>query len=143
MRVILAVKEGSAAGQAVSIEPQQACRVGRSDSAELVIANDGLLSRLHFVVECDTAACRVRDLNSTNGTFLNGQRISTAEVHDGDIVLAGSTAFSLQAVEDDGAPPAAPEAAAAAPGAKNAGISTVLAMKPYNPPAPPDDSAGE
>ena len=145
MRVILAVTEGSAAGKAVAIEPQHPCRVGRSDGAELPIANDGLLSRLHFVVECDETTCRVRDLDSTNGTFLNGQRITMAEIHDGDVVLAGSTAFSLRAVEEQWSVVATPDPAPpeVTPGAKDAGISTVLAMKPYTPPAPPDDPASE
>jgi pSer/pThr/pTyr-binding forkhead associated (FHA) protein len=143
MRVILEVVDGVAAGKAVVLESNQKCRVGRGEAADLVIANDGLLSRIHFVIECDQASCRVRDLNSTNGTYLNGARTTEAELGSQDLVMAGSTSFNLRAVpekdavaENDAVPPASEAAAAPepAPVGKNAGMSTLLAMKPFNPP---------
>ena len=145
MRVILEVVDGAAAGKAVVLEPNQKCRVGRGEAADLVIANDGLLSRMHFVVECDQASCRVRDLNSTNGTYVNGARTTEAEVGAQDLVMAGSTSFNLRAVpEEEPVPPVSGPAVSPepAPAAKNAGMSTLLAMKPYNPPesSPPESS---
>ena len=142
MRILLEVMDGAAAGKAVVLEPHQKCRVGRGEAADLVIANDGLLSRIHFVVECDQASCRVRDLNSTNGTYVNGARTTEAEVGSQDLVMAGSTSFNLRTVpEKDIVPekeavPLASDAAVSpepAPAGKNAGKSTLLAMKPFNP----------
>ena len=39
--------------------------------------------------------CRLIDLNSRNGTLLNGVRIQTAEVADGDEIAAGNTVFKV------------------------------------------------
>ena len=145
MRVILEVMDGAAAGRAVVLESNQKCRVGRGEGADLVIANDGLLSRVHFVVECEQATCRVRDLNSTNGTYVNGARTTEAEVGSQDLLMAGSTSFNLRAMQEEDTVPLPPEAAVSAepaPAGSNAGMSTLLAMKPYNPPksSPPESS---
>jgi pSer/pThr/pTyr-binding forkhead associated (FHA) protein len=144
MWFILQITDGAAAGKTVAIQPNHPCRVGRADGAELVIANDGLLSRSHFVVECSgESSCRVRDLNSTNGTFVNGQRITEAEISEVDTLVAGRTTFAVHPM--DGEPAALPEDAAAeeAEAVKKALQSTQLAMKPYNPPEPPPEPPKE
>ena len=140
MRFILEITDGAGAGKAVAIQPNQPCRVGRAEGAELVISNDGLLSRSHFVVECSGEwSCRVRDLNSTNGTFVNGQRVTEAEISEGDTLVAGRTTFAVRAVDMEFAAPAHEPAAAAPEAGKKAVQSTQLAMKPYNPPKPPEE----
>lgn len=60
--------------------------VGRDEAAQLVLPS-ARVSREHALVVCDGATFRVRDLGSTNGTFLNGQRIDEAELADGDLLL--------------------------------------------------------
>jgi hypothetical protein len=51
------------------------------------------MSGLHFVIECEEDVCRVRDLNSRNGTLLNGERITEASLKDGDKIRAGQSHF--------------------------------------------------
>jgi pSer/pThr/pTyr-binding forkhead associated (FHA) protein len=121
------------------VQPERPCKVGRADGADLVIAEDGLLSRLHFQVECRESSCVVRDLNSTNGTFVNSRRIAEAELSDGDTLSAGRTTFT---VRQAGAPDAADESAAAQPRVerrKSGVIATVLDMKAVNPDIKPDN----
>jgi len=50
--------------------------LGRSSSNELCYSDDAGLSRQHLVLEKTPNGWSVRDLNSKNGTFVNGQRIS-------------------------------------------------------------------
>src|SRR5262245_31014774 len=93
MRVVLEVHSGPTAGKKIWLRPGQALEVGRTELAEFVIAQDGQISSRHFALELDSQACRVRDLDSSNGTLLNGKRITEAIVKDGDRIFAGQTTF--------------------------------------------------
>jgi diguanylate cyclase (GGDEF)-like protein len=65
--------------------------IGRAQSADIRIVDDGI-SRHHVEVLLEGERVFVRDLNSTNGTFRNGERVELqAEVADGDKVSVGST----------------------------------------------------
>jgi len=54
------------------------------------------MSGLHFALLCDKSRCRIRDLNSTNGTFVNGIRINLVELHDRDTIRAGNSEFQVR-----------------------------------------------
>ena len=62
---------------------------GRAVRADFII-DAPLVSRVHcrFVVDAD-GTLTVEDLDSTNGTFLNGQRVGRAAVGDGDRLKIG------------------------------------------------------
>jgi hypothetical protein len=70
-------------------------RVGRSDQGEIVLG-DPSVSRAHAIVEFDAGAPVVRDLGSTNGTFVNGRRISVEPLRDGDELRFGNTRMRLE-----------------------------------------------
>lgn len=91
MRVVLNITMGPHAGQKAWLRDGQFLRVGRTERADLVLANDPALSGLHFVVECGSADCRVRDLESRNGITVNGQPTTMARLADGDRIQAGQT----------------------------------------------------
>lgn len=73
------------------------CRVGRSKENDLVIANLGL-SRFHAIVVRDiTGQLRLIDENSTNGTFVNRQRIEGyCLLKENDIIHFASAEFKLR-----------------------------------------------
>ena len=50
-------------------------------------------SRRHAVITVDAAFVTIRDTNSRNGTFVNGQRVSTQTLVDGDVVDLGGCAL--------------------------------------------------
>ncbi|HWB54464.1 MAG TPA: ATPase, T2SS/T4P/T4SS family [Tepidisphaeraceae bacterium] len=68
---------------------QQPLTVGRHPTNVLVV-NDGQASRFHCVIEKVAEGFRVRDLDSRNGTKLNGTPIKTALILDGDVVTIGT-----------------------------------------------------
>jgi hypothetical protein len=70
-------------------------RVGRSDESEIVLA-DPSVSRAHAVLEISFGEPLVRDLGSTNGTFVNGRRVSLERLHDGDELLFGNTRMRFE-----------------------------------------------
>ena len=65
--------------------------IGRAPEVELVLA-DPEVSRRHARLETHGKYVYVRDLDSSNGTFLNGRRISSAiEIRPGDEIDIGTT----------------------------------------------------
>ena len=62
--------------------------IGRSAGAEFIV-EAALVSRLHCQLTATAETLSVKDLGSTNGTFVNGKRVTTAELREGDTVSVG------------------------------------------------------
>lgn len=72
--------------------------IGR-DAAGLLL-RDGLISRNHAQVEHSEEEYRLRDLDSTNGTLLNGERVSGEKpLRDGDKIQIGETVIKFTMVD--------------------------------------------
>jgi FHA domain/Protein of unknown function (DUF3662) len=70
-------------------------RIGRSEEGEIVLV-DPSVSRSHAVVEADSRGAIVRDLDSTNGTFVNDRRIEAERLRDGDELRFGNTRMRFE-----------------------------------------------
>ena len=68
--------------------------IGRNDDCDLPIRSTRV-SREHAKLIRTGDVYRVRDLDSTNGTFLNGQRIEEATLSDGDVVVLADIEFTF------------------------------------------------
>ncbi len=66
--------------------------VGRGASAHVRIADEGL-SRRHFMIAREGTDYQLRDLSSRNGTWLEGERVSSACLRHYDTIQAGRTCF--------------------------------------------------
>jgi pSer/pThr/pTyr-binding forkhead associated (FHA) protein len=62
--------------------------IGRSPGAEFLL-DAPLVSRLHCQVLATDDALEVKDLDSTNGTFVNGRRVTSARLREGDRLKVG------------------------------------------------------
>jgi len=62
--------------------------IGRSDDTDLMISSKDV-SRHHAIVESDGTNFTIEDLNSTNGTLVNGRRISKQQLQVGDEIMVG------------------------------------------------------
>ena len=69
------------------------------------IYDDLEMSSTHFRITCHEGRCRIADLNSTNGTSLNGGTVSELEVLDGDRVRAGRSCVSVHIQHTTPSPP--------------------------------------
>jgi eukaryotic-like serine/threonine-protein kinase len=106
MRVTLTVTEGPNLGKAFAFDDHDTFLVGRSPQAHFHLPeNDRYFSRLHFLIEVNPPLCRLLDLGSHNGTYVNGARVSSAELGDGDRITAGQTVVRV-ALEGTLPPPA-------------------------------------
>ena len=87
---------GEAGGQIDLTEG--AVEIGREMAAGLGVADPSTLSRRHAEIVRRGDEIKVRDLGSTNGTFVNGQKIeSETMLHRGDQVQFGAVRFRMEA----------------------------------------------
>ncbi len=102
MTVRLVVTAGPHAGKEFAFDRHDTFLVGRTKDAHLQLSyDDPYFSRRHFLVEVNPPRVRVIDLASRNGTHVNGQRVESAELNDGDTVKAGHTVFRVIAPPPD------------------------------------------
>ena len=86
---LLKTADGAEAPFTFRILPGNIKTIGRSTGAEFTV-EAGLVSRLHCQLLAGATALEVVDLESTNGTFVNGERITgTARLSQGDRLGVG------------------------------------------------------
>jgi hypothetical protein len=101
MGVLLEINAGPFAGKKVAVVSGQTVTFGRAAGrAQFALPHDTFMSGVHFAVECGLSGCRVQDLKSSNGTFLNGARIQDAMLANGDEIKGGQTIFAVKIVAD-------------------------------------------
>jgi pSer/pThr/pTyr-binding forkhead associated (FHA) protein len=69
--------------------------IGRSESCELVIVSN-VVSSVHAVLEVTPQGIKVYDMNSRNGTYVNGSKIIAQAIVLGDTLSFGNIEFSLR-----------------------------------------------
>ncbi len=71
--------------------------IGRAANATIGMGDDSFVSQLHARVFRDAGMTMIEDLGSTNGTYLNGKRLTEPErVTKGDRVQIGNTVFEAE-----------------------------------------------
>lgn len=74
--------------------------IGRDPKKCQIVLNDSEVSSVHAVLRKNMVSLVLEDLNSSNGTLLNGQRINKSDVVNGDEFIIGSTTFTVQVISD-------------------------------------------
>jgi len=131
MRITLTVTEGPHKGQAFVFDAHDTFLVGRSKRAHFRLpSKDRYFSRIHFLIEVNPPHCRLMDMSSSNGTYVNGRRVERGDLRDGDLIKAGHTVLQVavtSGVGRSGENPALPPPAA---------LPAKPAQRPPIPPAP-------
>lgn len=74
--------------------------LGRDDSADIILDDPGISRRhseLRVTLDGRHFVTTIRDLGSTNGTFVNGERVSSSHLDDGDRITVGRTSVTFRA----------------------------------------------
>src|ERR1043166_706450 len=101
MRITLTVTEGPHKGMEFSFDRHDTFLVGRSKHAHFQLpAKDKYFSRIHFMMEVNPPECRLIDMGSHNGTYVNGEKALTADLKEGDQIRAGHTILRLRVERD-------------------------------------------
>ena len=99
--LVINVISGEKAGATISFDADTQVTVGRADNSDFALVKDLHLSRVHFSFFQTSEGLLIRDLNSSNGTFVNGKRITKQLLQPSDEIFAGSTLFRVMETQDE------------------------------------------
>ncbi len=72
--------------------------IGRSSELDMVLIED-MVSRRHAKIQTAAGQVAIQDLNSTNGTFVNGEKIKKVRLKEGDRILIGTSIIKLVTID--------------------------------------------
>jgi serine/threonine-protein kinase len=110
MQVNLRVLAGPYQGRVFQFNQPDTFLIGRTSDSHLALPNDRFFSRHHCLLEINPPHCFLRDLGSTNGTFVNQRRVSEAYLNSGDQIQGGETVLLVEVRAHEVAPTASPSA---------------------------------
>ncbi len=102
--LVLSVDAGPFAGKKLVVPSGETRTVGRTGLADLA-TEDGFMSGVHFSIHCNVDFAEIRDMGSTNKTYLNGVVVVKSKLNPKDRIRAGKTLFSISWETADEAPP--------------------------------------
>lgn len=103
IRVVLVATEGPHRGRSFTFSDHDTFLVGRSPEVHFALPEkDPYFSRVHFMVEVNPPLCRLLDMGSHNGTFVNGEKVQQADLRDGDAIQAGTTTLRVNLLAPSG-----------------------------------------
>tara|TARA_Y100001954_G_scaffold239371_1_gene313434 strand:- start:4319 stop:6583 length:2265 start_codon:yes stop_codon:yes gene_type:complete len=74
--------------------------IGRNKEKCQIVLDDKKVSNVHALIKKSNVKVKIEDNKSGNGTLLNGQRINSADLKDGDVFQIGDTFFKLSALSE-------------------------------------------
>lgn len=92
---MLTTNEGAELPFTFRILPGSVKTVGRATRADFIV-DAPLVSRLHCQLSAGAAELEVVDLESTNGTFVNGERVTRALLKQGDRLGVGRVEMTVE-----------------------------------------------
>lgn len=95
MPIKLHIVKGKEPGQVLTVPDGGSLIIGRSKNADVCL-DDQMLSRQHMKVEARLGVAIVSDLASSNGTYLNGERVKESRLATGDKIKIGSHIFHVE-----------------------------------------------
>ena len=90
---------GKYQGGEFPLRPDREIVIGRSSDLDMVLVED-MVSRRHAKITTSAAEIIIQDLGSTNGTFVNGEKVAETRLTEGDRILVGTSIIKLVAVNE-------------------------------------------
>ena len=85
---------GKYQGGEFPLRPNREIIIGRSSDLDMVLVED-MVSRKHAKISTDDHSVSIQDLGSTNGTFVNGEKVRAIRLKEGDRILVGTSIIKL------------------------------------------------
>jgi RsiW-degrading membrane proteinase PrsW (M82 family) len=103
MKIAIALQNSSLAGKKFEINESGSLTVGRSVGSNIQFNpnDEKIVSGNHAYIRFETDGFYLIDHNSTNGTFVNGQRINRAKLNQGDVIHFGKNGPQATVFIDD------------------------------------------
>jgi hypothetical protein len=99
-RLALRFISGKYQGGEYPLEDGRQIVIGRSSDLDMVLVEE-MVSRRHAQITMQGGVISIEDLGSTNGTFVNGEKIQHATLREGDRVLIGTSILKVVAIPVD------------------------------------------
>src|SRR5882724_11635215 len=99
LQYVLRFVAGKDQGREFPLPPDLNIVIGRVNDADLLLL-DEKISRKHAKISTHGGRITIEDLASRNGTFVNGVRIRTIELKEGDQIVIGSSTIKLASVTE-------------------------------------------
>src|SRR5690349_6340783 len=93
--ITLEVLSGPRQGARFEFDRHETFLVGRAPDVSLQLLEDAHFSRYHFLLEFNPPNCYLRDLGSSNGTFVNGEKVAERHLRNGDVISGGRTRIRI------------------------------------------------
>jgi pSer/pThr/pTyr-binding forkhead associated (FHA) protein len=91
---------GKYQGGEFPMTPNKEIIVGRSSDLDMVLVEE-MVSRKHARISYENDSVFIEDLGSTNGTFVNGEKVKRAQLKEGDRVLIGTSILKVIAMDGE------------------------------------------
>ena len=104
MNVMLQILTGPEAGRSIEITPQEPLVLGRAEKGNGLIS-DPKISSTHCRVSWDGQTIHVEDLDSRNGTYVDGEKVTVAHLELGSMFQLGATEILIKRPQEIGKAP--------------------------------------
>ena len=101
MPFAIRVRTGLEEGELYPLFENREITIGRSPTNNIFI-RDRNVSRVHCQIVVTDAGCTLTDLQSTNGTFVNEERVTECQLNASDEIRVGTTLLHLEEVDEKG-----------------------------------------
>jgi diguanylate cyclase (GGDEF)-like protein len=98
--IVISAKSPAGIGRMFKLDKAETV-LGRSSDAQFQVEDDGISRKHAKVVAIGDGRFQLVDMGSTNGTFLNGLKVSSATLHDGDKIQIGSNTVVKFSIQDE------------------------------------------
>src|SRR5258707_15802986 len=114
LQYVLRFVAGKDQGREFPLPPDLNIVIGRVNDADLLLL-DEKISRKHAKISTHGGRVMIEDLASRNGTFVNGVRIRSMELQEGDQIVVGSSTIKLASISEVGSRPPLPRIVTGSP----------------------------